>query len=392
MNLNDLPIRRDLVASITKENDPHILYEIATDGTETRMECFVYPHPACGCARESFLVPKEEREKINFAFSPISQIKCARYGTPNGNLWLTSAAGSLGAEGKMVKTFATGTDREGSRIRAVESWMKQTAFQIYGNPASGQMLKPYEDFVTRGNGEIALGEAMATEACLGAGKDRDEAIRDGLQEFSRIRTLAKYTTQMKMPMLVVGANNWIRNQVPFFLLQQYDLHLFFYPNSTPTWVVGLAALSRVRTSDKPIFIFESHHDIATALVRTLAKMLEHCRPVDWMAEGEEEPEQSEAQIIKNRRLSTWWNNWIYRCPKISLKDVLHLESYPSDLETWRQYLADGQERIKILDLNSPILPHSLRTVVKVYHPSLGQRMSSNVNGIGTMSSFSLRTV
>jgi len=26
----------------------------------------------------------------------------------------------------------------------------------------------------------------------------------------------------------------------------------------------------------------------------------------------------------------WFQNWIYRCPKISLKDVLHLEPYSAE--------------------------------------------------------------
>lgn len=392
MNVQELPIRTDILNTIIKLNDPHVLYEVSNDGTDTRMDCFVYPHPACGCARESFIKPVVNKERLNFAFSPINQIKCARYGVPSGNLWLTSASGSLGAEGKMTRVFATASDREQSRLRAVEQWMKRTAFDLYGPRSGVEHQKGCEDFVTGQNSEMSLQEAMRTPECIGAGANREEAILDGLQEFARIRTLAKYTGQVKKPMLVVGANNWIRNHVPFFLLQQYDLHLLFYPNSTPTWVVGLAALSRVKTTEAPIFIFDSDKDISTALTRMLAKMLEHCRPVDWLNEADEEPTLSEAEMNRNRKLANWWNNWIYGCPKISVKDVLHLEPYTNSLETWRNYLADGQERLKILELNNPLLPVALRHLVKVYHPSLSERASSNVNGIGTMRSFVLRSV
>jgi len=389
LNVNDLPIRRDLLAKLTQENHPHLLFEIATDGTETRMDCFVYPHPACGCAKENFVGISQMPNRLNFAFSPVSQIKCARYGIPSGNLWLTSASGSLNHE--TIRVFATAGDREVSRMKAVESWMKQAAVEMFQGSLPGEdLIRTSEDFVTRAESPMNLKEAMQDSECIGAGENREEAMRDALSEFAKLRTLNKYTTQMKKPMLIVGANNWVRGNVPFFLLQQYDLHLLFYPTSTPTWVVGVAALSRVRTSDAPIFIFESHHEISTALTNALARMLEHCRPVDWMSEKEEEVVIDESQMTRNKRLSAWWNNWIYRCPKISLKDVLHLENYSNDLETWRQYLADGQERIKFVEINNRSLPGSLRTLVKLVHPSLSERQSTNVNGIGTLSSFQLR--
>lgn len=384
LHITELPIRKELVTTLQKENHPHVLYEISNDGTETKMDCFVYPHPACGCDKNGFVAPREFPARLNFAFSPISQIKCARYGIPNGNLWLTSASGHL--EGETIRVFGTGMDREVSRLKAVEQWMKIAAAHIFKSGTEGH-VKPAEDFVTGDKSSLSLPDVLKDGQCFGAGKDREDAIRDALQEFSRIRTLGKYTSQMKKPMLIVGANNWMRNHVPFFLLQQFDLHLFFYPTSSPCWVVGLAALSRMRTTDAPIFIFESSHDVGQALSRVLGKMLEHCRPVDWMSDTEEVVELSETEMARNRKLSSWWNNWIYRCPKISLKDVLHLEAYTDNLELWRQYLADGQERLKIVDLNTPLLPASLRHVVKIAHPCLQERVTTNINGIGTLSSF-----
>ena len=81
-------------------------------------------------------------------------------------------------------------------------------------------------------------------------------------------------------MLIVGANNWLRTRVPFFLLQQYDLHLLFYPNSMPSWVVGIAAFSRVKVDEKPIFAFGSASQIGNAMDLAVFKILELCRPDD----------------------------------------------------------------------------------------------------------------
>lgn len=386
LTASELPIRRDLLLKVQDEKNPHLFYEIANDGTETRMECFVYPHPACGCERSQFVSPPKMPARINFAFSPVNQIKCARYGVPNGNLWLTSATGSMDHE--VIRVFSTAGDREVSRLRAVEQWMKRATIESM-KKSSPVLMRDSSDFITGGNAPISYAEILRSEQCIGAGKNYEEAVASALQEFAKLRTLNKYTTQMKKPMLIVGANNWVRTQVPFFLLQQYDLHLMFYPTSTPTWVVGLAALSRVKTTEPPVFFFESHHKISEALTTVLSRMLEHCRPVDWMSETEEVVEMEESEQNRNRRMGAWWNNWIYRCPKISLKDVLHLEDYPNDLGSWREYLADGQERLKLVEMNSPVLPRELRTLVKIIHPSLEVRPSTNAIGIGTLSSFRL---
>ena len=227
---------------------------------------------------------------------------------------------------------------------------------------------------------------------MGAGATHEDAVMNGLTGLAQARTLRKYVNTMKSPMLVVGSNNWVRGRVPFFLLQQYDLHLLFYPNSTPSWVVGVCALSRIKTDEPPIFVFGCDANVLGALDSALGKVLERCRPSDWKAAEDGEvasvgdEEISKKESLKNTRLGMWWTHWIYRCPKISLKDVLHLEAYPKGIEHWRNYFTDGQEKLSVVSLNNELLPERLRFLVKVSSPVVSTS-TRNVNGIGTWKTF-----
>ncbi len=227
------------------------------------------------------------------------------------------------------------------------------------------------------------------EESTGTGATREEAVVDALQRSAMQHTLRQYASSMKNPMLVVGANNWLRGKVPFFLLQQYDLHLLFYPNSTPCWVVGVAALSRVRTDEKPKFFFGVHHNVADAMEIALSRCLETCRPTDTtLGDLEQVVEPSDSsEKPKIMRLNMWWTHWIYRCPKISLKDMLHLEAYPATMDAWRDYYRDGQIPISIIGLNHELLPASLRYLVLLRMESRTQSASRNVAGIGTWATF-----
>jgi hypothetical protein len=212
-------------------------------------------------------------------------------------------------------------------------------------------------------------------------------VVDALVGLAKVRTLKSYASAMKSPMLIVGANNWIRERVPFFMLQQYDLHPLFYPNSMPVWTVGIAAFSRVRADDKPVFAFGSHSRIGRAMDKAIYKILELCRPDDLKTGAVPESSPGGAVRSKLAKLNMWWTNWIYRCPKISLKDVLHLEDYPCELAHWREFFRDGQQRLSMMSLNHPLLPAALRSVVRVNVPELSLRAGRNVNGIATWSDF-----
>src|SRR5690606_14472761 len=116
--VSDLNVRKDVLAELIALNDNQVMYEISRMGDVTRMESVVFPHPECRCQKTGFVGKLEWNKNVNFAFSPIYQLKCARYGTPNGNLWLTAAAGEAPGSGHSISTFGVARDREASRFQA----------------------------------------------------------------------------------------------------------------------------------------------------------------------------------------------------------------------------------------------------------------------------------
>lgn len=386
--LSELHVRRDLLGELLSENSGHVFHEITNDGLATRLDCLVFPHPACSCDKANYVPPREVTKKTNFAFSPITQLKCARFGTPEGNLWLTSATGDSPFAKERVITYGVSRGKEVSRWTAVEEWMKKSA--VLDQSVRGTGGEPQKAEILQTGARQIIPAGTAGLALCGAGVTRDDAVLSALMQWARSRTLGKYSTTMKNPMLIVGANNWIRLRVPFFLLQNYDLHLLFYPNAMPAWVVGIAAFSRVRTDERPIFVFGSAAAIGDALEHAIGKILETCHPRDEEGGGAEPvfrsaQEKRDTQIAK---LNLWWTHWIYRCPKIALKDVVHLEPYPSQVDHWRDFLRDGEAPVAVAEMNSPWLPPSVRALVRLYLPQEeGARASRNVTGIGTFAAF-----
>lgn len=388
-DLSNLMVKRELIAELVAENSPHIFYEIYNDGTQVRLESIVYPHPDCVCDKLNYVPPKEVTRRVNFAFSPIHQLKVVRFGTPDGNLWLATAVGNSPINRNEIIGYGADADKDAARFRAVDEWTKKAIqADLEGRLERGEVL-PSEVLQT-GNVEL-ITKAQSRKAVVegfGVGSTRNEAILDALNRLSLVRTLKKYANAMKSPMLIVGTNNWIRGKVPFFLLQQYDLHLLFYPNSTQSWVVGLAAVSRIRVDEKPVFVFAADATIGTAMQKLFCQLLIALRPGE---DGAVMPTVSnEPSSNRSSKLNMWWTHWLYRCPKIALKDVLHLDPYPRSLETWKEYFRDGQEPVQILSTNHPDLPSQLRTVVKlqVSTNEVAQTKVRSIMGIGTWSDFS----
>lgn len=134
--------------------------------------------------------------------------------------------------------------------------------------------------------------------------------------------------------LVVGSNNYLRQNAPFFVLQEYDLHLMLRPQSGEHWELGLAMLSRNGRQDK--FVSVKNRDIeqglkdlvgAATAESTSGKSLDS--PMD---RDVDEPERKATDAKK----SVWTTQAIYRKAKISLKDVLHLEPYSGDTKSFFQ--------------------------------------------------------
>lgn len=388
-DLSELTRRRELIPELLSENTPHIFYELYQDGTEVRMECIVFPHSDCACAKFNYIAPQEITKRVNFAFSPIYQLKLTRFGTPDGNQWLATAVGDSQLAKLNITAYGVDTDKDAARFRAVDAWMKKAAEADLVERLENGEVVPSEILQT-GNVELITKTKVrpSTLEGMGVGTTRDEAILDALTHLAKVRTLKKYSNAMKSPMLIVGANNWVRGKVPFYVLQKFDLHLFFYPNSTQVWVVGAAAVSRLRVDEKPVFVFSADSSITKAMDKLFGQLIATLRPNEDESGmpriGEEAPTSAKAS-----KLNMWWTHWIYRCPKISLKDVLHLEPYPRSLEVWKNYFKDGQEVVNILSINHPTLPSQLRTIVKL-QVETGEKFQNirHIGGIGTWSDFS----
>ncbi|NBV49906.1 hypothetical protein EBR78_01655 [bacterium] len=387
-SLNELTIRRDLIADLLAENSAHVIYEISRDGTAIRMDALVFPHPKCSCEKSNYIAPPQVSKNTNYAFSPLYQIFCTRFGTPDGNLWLTRVTGDCPISEEPVTVFAVHREKELSRKKALDEWMKKAIQRdLSVRVKRGELIA--SEVLQTGSYELMKRRSEDTQvlSAMGAGSNREEATLNALVELAKVTTLRKYSQSMKNPMLVVGANQLIRSKAPFFLLQQYDLHLLFYPNSNQAWVMGMVALSRQRTDEKPSFVFSASTDINEAMDQLFFKMLEALRP---------EEQITGAPLLKGNekspsasQLNMWWINWIYRCPKLALKDIQNLEAYPKQVSHWRDYYRDGHEEVTVLAVNHTSLPNQIRTLVQVQYP-LRERVQNirNINGIGTWSDFS----
>jgi len=119
---------------------------------------------------------------------------------------------------------------------------------------------------------------------------------------------------VKLPMLIVGANNYMRTHLKHSLFVNYDVYLLFQPRSE--MVYSPAAFIQGR--NKPIISFASVDDTnIQKAFKTLFLAIDE--EIKLMELGDVKP--------INDKLSIWYMHWVYRCPKISLNDVLHLEPY-----------------------------------------------------------------
>lgn len=384
-------VRKDLIADLIRENQPHVFHEIFDDGTSNRMENLVFPHPKCACAKEAFQLPAVLNWESSLSFSPIGQAKSARYTTPNGHVWLTSTTGRTPVLQQLIRTTGFGSTKEISRRRAVENWLRQAAYEDFSAQQRIGSRIATENLQTANHSEW-IWERTEGWGVTGVGENAFEASLDGMYQLTLQRTLRRYASQGKSPLLVVGANHWLRARVPFFLLQEYDLHLVFYPNSSPCWILGLVAFSRLRSSSKPTFIFSASHSMQQAIDEVLGKAVEMCRP-DPDYDSLSIPPISggplgnpEAEGEAGKRLNLWWTHWIYRCSKINWKDIIGLEPYPKELNLWREYYRDGQPPVSLIPLNSSGLPSALRSLIHVRIQEPAQPRSK-ILGIGTMRDF-----
>jgi hypothetical protein len=377
-------VREDLFKKLAEESNPHICYEVSADGTETRLENCIFPHPSCDCQKQNHQLPSNFSWNLSFAFSPLTQIKCVRYTTPMGHIWLTSVSGKAVESGQAIRTYGTGASKEDSRKRAIEEWLKKASLSDFQFMHLPKRPIPAESFQNLGATQIRLEDPLLLGN--GAGADYSKATLQAMYDLTKKRTLERYSNNLKNPILVVGSHAWLRNRMPFFMLQEYDWYILFYPNSSPCWVVGMAGFSRLHSDTKPIFVFDSHPNIETALDGAIGKTLEACRP-DFDGNSKPiAPVSDSEESERARQKNLWWTHWIYRCSKISLKELQSMESYTEDLELWRSYYRDGQPAVSLVPGNTTAYPRQLVSLVQArLHEA--KAPAPKVFGIGTSRDF-----
>lgn len=120
-------------------------------------------------------------------------------------------------------------------------------------------------------------------------------------------------------MLIVGAQNYLRERVPFAVLQEFDVFLLFKPQAEHSWLVGAVALSRVNQGAEPVRVAVRDTDTRAALSRLFVELTAAVAP----RLGSERAEPSAVE----RTRALWWTHWIYRQEKITLADTLALDAY-----------------------------------------------------------------
>jgi hypothetical protein len=179
------------------------------------------------------------------------------------------------------------------------------------------------------NGNIYVAQ---TEYVATASKDAESARQKAL-DAQRVHTQglpAPYTCRLgefdtsitiKQPMLIVGANNYVREYTPFFIMQKYDIYLFFMPCADTVYKIGAAMISRTEKDAEPIYISTQSKNIQEAMQNIFFGVaIEATKYLD---------ENVKTKKIKEK-LIIWHTHWIYRCPKIALRDVLSLEQHKSE--------------------------------------------------------------
>jgi GGDEF domain-containing protein len=286
--LSEVEHHRELIDAVSaKGRNPHLFYEITEFGA-TPLNVAMEPHP--DAKQETFkagITKPTTGRGANYAFTSFLQIKSSRFGTPEGNLWLSSASNKSGKT-----TYGVGASKEEANNVAVDGGLK------------------FEEPTPR--------SLMDLE---------------------------------KPPKLVVGANNFLRNKVPFFLLQQYDLFLFIHPSPEGESRVGILSMPRMKYGEeKYLSVFGS--DINKAIDSAIgALLIQRAANLDEVTDPEN---KLPARDDKAEKRAAWLTHWIYRQEKVSLKalgdadTVLHQDPIPpdSEIERLRTRLAETEAKLE----------------------------------------------
>lgn len=163
---------------------------------------------------------------------------------------------------------------------------------------------------------VAARSKDEAKEALSTRPEDDKAVVGKPTSFSCGVVYQKTDDYTNPPMLIIGTGNWARINLPFFFMQKYDVHFFFQPQPEAEWKVHMMCVFRTG-SNEPLYITSTHKNIQKAMDNLVLKAVS--------LENVEDAETIENPV--SDKYMMWLTNWIYRTPKISLKDILHLEDY-----------------------------------------------------------------
>jgi hypothetical protein len=205
-------------------------------------------------------------EKVSEAkpAGPVPKFESARYGTPSGHIWVTQAHHHDG-----TKSIGVGSAKAEAKSRAAS---KESHFE---HQEPFHLMSAHE------------GEPTARKRSL----------------------------------LIVGANNYMRDKVPYAVLQQHDVHLMLHPTAENHWHVGALMFDRTRP-DAVHYTSAKHADPQKALDHALHGVVAryHESASSHQAEGQ-------APGKHDAKKATWLTHWLYRQPKVTLSDVRNLDTH-----------------------------------------------------------------
>ena len=102
-----------------------------------------------------------------------------------------------------------------------------------------------------------------------------------------------------------------------------------------------------RLGDNNFYFFHAiDANINNALKKALYESVKYANPSkDKKKNDKFKLTENEGKLIAKKAM--WVTHWIYRCPKISLKDILQLENRPDTIKYLNEYLGKNTDEIII---------------------------------------------
>jgi hypothetical protein len=265
---DEVPDRQIVRAVSSSSHDPHTLYETDSSGLNSiELNARIEKHPRSPDYAQNNYVSPSHGKAENYAFTPVHSMKVVRFGTPEGNLWVSRAVRD-----------------DGSQHHSIAESKDAAKRMAYNKESIGETGNP--GFMP------SVGSAPADTGSH----------------------------------LVVGSHSYLRSKMPFFALQHYDHHIFYKPTSTGHQA-GVVAINRVNPNDPPKYVHAQGSTGQEAVNNAIKHMaLEHIKTTQM---GEPQSASTKLSIDKQGKMNTWLTHAIYRSPKVSLRDVIGTVSAPS---------------------------------------------------------------